>query len=205
MSRYFRVSNEIHQVFLNLLSKFHESKNCETRSRCIIYCILIFQVYFSQCRQVNSRKTMKKENLPFFVFPLILCQRFLIERARGKKPTQEYIRWMEKDDGVDFVWIFRRQCGDEADPCSEAENFSVEETTLTTSTTTTAGTTTSTRKVTGSRLNEIIPPPFLYIALTYSTFSRSRKDMARLQTGINFLPCIRLFLLFYFPKLKRRK
>lgn len=39
------------------------------------------------------------------------------------------------------------QCGDEADPCSEAENFSVEETTLTTSTTTTAGTTTSTRKV----------------------------------------------------------
>ncbi|XP_043261906.1 uncharacterized protein LOC122402841 [Colletes gigas] len=38
------------------------------------------------------------------------------------------------------------QCGDEADPCSEAENFSVEET-LTTSTTTTAGTTTSTRKV----------------------------------------------------------
>lgn len=103
---------------------------------------------------------MKKENLPFFVFPLILCQRFLIERARGKKPTQEYIRWMEKDDGVDFVWIFRRQCGDEADPCSEAENFSVEETTLTTSTTTTAGTTTSTRKVTGSRSNEIIPPPF---------------------------------------------
>lgn len=39
------------------------------------------------------------------------------------------------------------QCGDEADPCSEAENFSVEETTLTTSATTTAGTTTSTRKV----------------------------------------------------------
>ncbi|XP_076641285.1 rho GTPase activating protein at 102A [Halictus rubicundus] len=38
------------------------------------------------------------------------------------------------------------QCGDEADPCSEAETFSVEET-LTTSTTTTAGTTTSTRKV----------------------------------------------------------
>ncbi|XP_076760058.1 rho GTPase activating protein at 102A isoform X2 [Xylocopa sonorina] len=38
------------------------------------------------------------------------------------------------------------QCGDEADPCSEAENFSVEET-LTTSTTTTAGTTTSARKV----------------------------------------------------------
>lgn len=128
-----------------------------------------------------------------------------IFNRESKKPTQEYIRWMEKDDGVDFVWIFRRQCGDEADPCSEAENFSVEETTLTTSTTTTAGTTTSTRKVTGSRSNEIIPPPFLYIALTYSTFSRSRKDMARLQTGINFLPCIRLFLLFYFPKLKRRK
>ncbi|XP_017754753.1 PREDICTED: uncharacterized protein LOC108546956 [Eufriesea mexicana] len=38
------------------------------------------------------------------------------------------------------------QCGDEVDPCSEAETFSVEET-LTTSTTTTAGTTTSTRKV----------------------------------------------------------
>ncbi|KAK1135976.1 hypothetical protein K0M31_000546 [Melipona bicolor] len=38
------------------------------------------------------------------------------------------------------------QCGDEADPCSEAENFSVEET-LTTSTTSTAGTNTSTRKV----------------------------------------------------------
>ncbi|XP_076675736.1 rho GTPase activating protein at 102A isoform X2 [Andrena cerasifolii] len=38
------------------------------------------------------------------------------------------------------------QCGDEADPCSEAETFSVEET-LATSTTTTAGTTTSTRKV----------------------------------------------------------
>ncbi|XP_015429085.1 PREDICTED: uncharacterized protein LOC107185833 [Dufourea novaeangliae] len=38
------------------------------------------------------------------------------------------------------------QCGDEGDPCSEAETFSVEET-LTTSTTTTAGTTTSTRKV----------------------------------------------------------
>lgn len=38
------------------------------------------------------------------------------------------------------------QCGDEADPCSEAETFSLEET-LTTSTTTTAGTTTSTRKM----------------------------------------------------------
>ncbi|KAK9305229.1 hypothetical protein QLX08_003666 [Tetragonisca angustula] len=38
------------------------------------------------------------------------------------------------------------QCGDEADPCSEAETFSVEET-LTTSATSTAGTTTSTRKV----------------------------------------------------------
>ncbi|CAK9803679.1 Rho GTPase-activating protein 6 [Anthophora quadrimaculata] len=38
------------------------------------------------------------------------------------------------------------QCGDEADPCSEAETFSVEET-LTTTTTTTTGTTTSTRKV----------------------------------------------------------
>ncbi|CAD1471747.1 unnamed protein product, partial [Heterotrigona itama] len=38
------------------------------------------------------------------------------------------------------------QCGDEADPCSEAETFSVEET-LTTSTASTAGTTTSTRKV----------------------------------------------------------
>ncbi|XP_054005265.1 rho GTPase-activating protein 21-like [Hylaeus anthracinus] len=38
------------------------------------------------------------------------------------------------------------QCGDEGDPCSEAETFSIEET-LTTSTTTTTGTTTSTRKV----------------------------------------------------------
>ncbi|XP_026675127.1 uncharacterized protein LOC108631901 [Ceratina calcarata] len=38
------------------------------------------------------------------------------------------------------------QCGDEADPCSEAENFSVEET-LTTSPTTPAGATMSTRKV----------------------------------------------------------
>ncbi|XP_076394543.1 rho GTPase activating protein at 102A [Megachile rotundata] len=38
------------------------------------------------------------------------------------------------------------QCGDEVDPCSEAETFSVEET-LTTSTTTTAGTTMATRKV----------------------------------------------------------
>ncbi|XP_043604317.1 uncharacterized protein LOC122577227 [Bombus pyrosoma] len=38
------------------------------------------------------------------------------------------------------------QCGDEADPCSEAETFSLEET-LTTSTTTTAGTTPSTRKM----------------------------------------------------------
>ncbi|XP_032675641.1 uncharacterized protein LOC116846208 [Odontomachus brunneus] len=38
------------------------------------------------------------------------------------------------------------QCGDEADPCSEAETFSVEET-LTTSTTTTTATTTSTRKM----------------------------------------------------------
>lgn len=110
---------------------------------------------------------------------------------------------MEKDDGVDFVWIFRRQCGDEADPCSEAENFSVEETTLTTSTTTTAGTTTSTRKVTRSRLNEIIPPPFRGIALTSSrSFSRSRKDMARLQTGINFFPVSASFSYFIFSSWK---
>lgn len=108
-------------------------------------------------------KNDREENLSFFFDPLSKIFN-PIERARGKKPARElvgaYIRWMEKDDGVDFVWVFRRQCGDEADPCSEAENFSVEETTLTTSATTTAGTTTSTRKVTRSRSNEIIPPPF---------------------------------------------
>lgn len=133
-------------------------------------------------------KNDREENLSFFFDPLSKIFN-PIERARGKKPARElvgaYIRWMEKDDSVDFVWIFRRQCGDEADPCSEAENFSVEETTLTTSATTTAGTTTSTRKVTRSRSNEIIPPPFRSDVFSRS-FSRSRKDMARLQTGINF-------------------
>lgn len=113
--------------------------------------------------------------------------------AKSQLESWRVHQWMENDDGVDFVWIFRRQCGDEADPCSEAENFSVEETTLTTSTTTTAGTTTSTRKVTGSRSNEI---SLHYFALTYSTFSRrSRKDMARLQTRIN-IPTLSLSLTF---------
>lgn len=187
-------------------------QNYETCSRCISYCTLISK--YISC-QVNSKKTIKKKIYHSSSFrderrfdPLSKIFN-PIERARGKKPAQELARIsdrMEKDDGVDFVWIFRRQCGDEADPCSEAENFSVEETTLTTSTTTTAGTTTSTRKVTRSRSNEIIPPPFRGIALTSSrSFSKSRKDMARLQTGINFLPCIRLFLLFYFLKLKRQK
>lgn len=118
----------------------------------------------------------------------ILSRKLLIRAresvAKSQLESWRVHQWMENDDGVDFVWIFRRQCGDEADPCSEAENFSVEETTLTTSTTTTAGTTTSTRKVTGS--NEISVHHF---ALTYSTFSRRsrKKDMARLQMGINIL------------------
>jgi hypothetical protein len=52
---------------------------------------------------------------------------------------------MDKKVEAKFRTCFCRQCGDEADPYSEAETFSVEET-LTTSTST-AATTTSTRKV----------------------------------------------------------
>ncbi|XP_014473881.1 PREDICTED: uncharacterized protein LOC106744012 [Dinoponera quadriceps] len=52
---------------------------------------------------------------------------------------------------VDLDMVLSRrveeQCGDEADPCSEAETFSVEETLTTSNTTTTTATTTSARKM----------------------------------------------------------
>ncbi|RLU24384.1 hypothetical protein DMN91_002472 [Ooceraea biroi] len=60
-----------------------------------------------------------------------------------------YLHMMDTHPAELDISLSRRveeQCGDEADPCSEAETFSVEET-LTTSTTTAATTTTSTRKM----------------------------------------------------------
>lgn len=69
------------------------------------------------------------ENIPRIFMPL----RIAVQQYRGKNIEAK------------FRTCFCRQCGDDADPCSEAETFSVEET-LTMSTNT-ASTTTSTRKV----------------------------------------------------------
>lgn len=85
-------------------------------------------------------------------------------------------QYRDKNIEIKFRTCFCRQCGDDADPCSETETFSVEET-LTMSTNT-AATTTSTKKV----LRSCILYPFIrQLNLTFETWAeRERKTKKKI-------------------------
>lgn len=146
----------------------------------------------------NVKKTIRKF-LPFFIHPYTFDPLSKIvnrsERVRGKKPARELARtsvdgkWWRRGFRLDFSQAMRWRGGSmqrgwkllgRGDDAYDVDNDHGRDHHLD-------------QKGNRIQIERDIPPPF---ALTYSTFSRrSRKDMARLQTGIN-IPTLSLSLTF---------